>query len=119
MIQLPVHQLLDAFQADDLPVERRTTATSTNVYGEPQVAAPVTTSQRIMVHQATRKQVERAGLDHLTDWRAFYSDSELRVADSTGPGHVVQYQGERWELMDLADYNQLGGMWLALGKRIE
>lgn len=119
MIPMPLFNLLDTFSAPQRAVEKQTNATSFNEFGEAVIAAPVVTTQQIMVHQATRKQIERANLDHVTDWHAFYSNEELRVADATGPSFVIQYAGERWELMKLANYDELGGLWIALGKRIE
>jgi hypothetical protein len=100
-------------------LERFTTASSINAVGRPVVPTPTSLPRTMVVHQATRKQVERAGLDHTVDWRAFYDTEELRVAGAGGQGDVVQYQGERWELHNLADYQAMGGMYMALGKRIE
>lgn len=119
MAAVDVGSLVDDLDPVSVTLERRGTLTSIDAYGDPVIPAAVETTITVAVHPATRKQIERAGLDHATDWRAFYAKVELRVADSAGPGDVIQHAGERWELISLADYGTMGGIWIALGKRIE
>lgn len=107
------------FDAVAVTIERYTTAPTVDAYGDPQVPAPTLIAATVIAHPATRKQLERAGLDHTQDWRAFYAEVELRTASTGGPPDVIQHEGERWTLIDLAAYGTLGGLWIALGHRIE
>ena len=118
-LEIDVRPLIGLLGGATRTVERFATASGFDALGSPIVATPTLLSRTIVVHQATRKQVEKAGLDHGVDWHAFYDTEELRTADSGGQADVVQYQGERWLLSTLADYNTMGGMYMALGKRIE
>ena len=120
MNKIPVHGLIPLLQeSTELILERFADADPVpNVFGEAVSAAPTLISTAMVAHQATRQQLERAGLDYGPDWRAFYSQSELRTT-TPGPADVVQYQSERWELHNSADYAFLGGVHIALGRRIE
>lgn len=114
---IPVADLVPLFGGTPLTVERATASTP-NMYGEA-VETRSNVSITIAVHQATRKQLERAGLDHGHDWRAFYANVPLRCGPDDIAPDIVQYQGQRWELHNAADYQDLGGISMALGRRIE
>ena len=127
MKRIPVHRLIpllkvqgdDATKPGKVIVERYSTAAPTvNAYGEMQRGTPELLALDMVIHQATREQLERAGIDYGPDWRACYAREELRTA-TPGPADVVRYQGERWELVNSADYDEHGGMHMALGRRIE
>lgn len=112
---IPVAGLVPMFGAQALTVERATAA-APNLYGE-QVVTRSNVSIVMSVHQVSRRTLERAGMDYGHDWRAFYANEELRTAPDTAD--IVQYAGERWELHEAGDYGALGGIFTALGKRIE
>lgn len=120
MTKIPVHMLIPILrEEDELVVERfADTDPVPNAFGEGVSAAPTLIPTVMVAHQATRQQLERAGLDYGPDWRAFYSQSELRTT-TPGPPDIVQYQDERWELHNAGDYAYLGGMFLALGRLIQ
>lgn len=117
MPRIPVNLLIPLMkEATDLTVTRSSGVT-VNAYGE---TTATTTEVEIpmVVHQATRKQIERAGLDYGHDWRAFYAAEELRTANP-GPPDVVTYQGQDWMLYEVANYGNHGGVWIALGRVVE
>lgn len=119
MKRIPVHMLIPVLrEPGTLTVERYASAPTVNAYGEVSRGTATPIEMVMVVHQASREQLERAGLDYGPDWRAFYSRQELRTT-TPGPADVVLYQGERWELHDSADYDELGGMHMALGRRVE
>lgn len=103
----------------DATVERYSGKTSINGQGRPVVAAATEITIKMVGHQASPKEIERSGLDHGFDYRVFAAKQALRVADSAGQGDVVQWEGERFELLTLEDYGTLGGVWIAVGRRIE
>lgn len=113
---IPVAPLVGMFGATPLTVERATASTP-NMYGET-IVTRSNVSIPIAVHQANRKTLERLGLDYGHDWRAFYANEPLQTVDPDS-ADIVQYGGARWELHDAADYGTLGGIYMALGKRIE
>jgi len=117
MAALDVSSLIADLDPVSVTLERQAPHTSIDGYGDPVLPAPTTTVITVAIHQATRKQIERAGLDLTTDWRAVYATQALRVADAAGPGDVIVYGGERWLLQTLADYGTIGGIWIALAKR--
>lgn len=119
MPQIPGSLLLSAVPTTTVTLERYAEPTSVNAYGEPQVAAPSSSSVEMVVHQATRKQLDRAGLDHALDWHAFVSPVELRTVHNGRPDVIETPDGERWELHDVGHYETIAGVWLALGRRLE
>lgn len=124
-MKIPAHLLVPLLRTPattSLTIERRETAPAVDGLGQLTPATPTLLTADFVVHQATRQQLERAQLDYGPDWRAFYSTTELRTtaaAGSSGPADVVQYNGERWTLHDAGDYSDLGGLYLALGRREE
>ena len=117
-MKIPVHMLVPLLrEASPLGVERYAGPPTVNAFGEA-VSSFTVLSLVMVVHQATRQQLERAGLDYAFDWRAFYCQSELRTS-TPGPADVVRYQSERWKLHNSADYDFLGGVHMALGRRFE
>lgn len=117
---IPVASLcsLPGFEPATLVVERYA-APGVGYRGNPVEATPTLLELQMVTHQATRRQLRRAALDAADDWRAFYCNSELRTAGSGTRPDVVRFGSQRFELQNVADYNTIGGIWLALGKRIE
>lgn len=100
-------------------LERYVTKTSIDELGNPVIAAPSLLSRTMAVHPMPSEEVERLNLDRTEQWMSFYSDEDFRVAGKTGKGDVVQFNGERYQLLVLEDYGTIGGLWEAHGKRIE
>ena len=112
--------LLDVLGENSLVVvERYSTATGLDELGNPVVAAPSLLSRTMAVHPMSNETIERLNLDRAEKWMSFYSNEDLRVAGTTGKGDVVQFGGERYQLLVLEDYGTIGGLWEAHGKRIE
>jgi hypothetical protein len=110
---------LPGFEGATLEVERYAAPTGTDDYrGRPTVAAPTVLSLFIVHHQSSRRALQRLQLDQTRDWRSFYCESELRGI-AAGQPDVVRLGGERWEIQTLGDYGELGGIWIAMGQRIE
>jgi hypothetical protein len=103
-------------EADPIMIERFG-APTINALGEPDHGTPTEIAASAVVHQATRRQLERAGLDLGPDYRAFYTRTELQSADGATAPDVVVYDGARWTIVNVADYSALGGLYLALGSR--
>lgn len=96
----------------------RYSAPTINALGEPDHGTPTSISEPAVVsHQATRRQIERAGLDFGPDYRVFYTRTELQCADGATAPDVIVYDGARWQVVNVADYSALGGLYLALASR--
>lgn len=82
-------------------------------------AATETTYDPIAVHPADKRMLERVPeADRTRETIAVYTTTALRTAGSARP-HVVQYQGDRYEVVSVEDYGTAGGVYLALSQRIE
>jgi len=117
-MKIPVNMLIPLLrEASPLEVEGYSGLPTINAFGE--ATSSFTVISLVMVaHQATRQQLERAGLDYGPDWRAFYCQSVLNTS-TPAVADVVRYQSERWKLHNSADYAFLGGVHMALGRRFE
>jgi hypothetical protein len=118
-MRIDVSGILEDIGAEPSPItiERAGSAPTIDALGEPVHAAPTEIEATAVVHQATRRQLERAGLDYGPDYRAFYTRTEIQSADGATVPDVVVYDGARWTIVDVADYSALGGLYLALGSR--
>lgn len=114
-LRIPVDGLVDILGEPTPITILRYGAPVINVLGDVTHGAPTPIEAAAVVHQATRRQLERAGLDMHTDARAFYSRTELRTATADRAPDVVQWDGRSWEIVNIADYAALGGLYLALG----
>ena len=114
---IPVNALVPIFRESGFVTIERPVTPTVNEFGEVVLGTPTLIEAVIAAHQATRKQIERAGLDYTLDWRTFYSETELRVADSPELSDVILYQNERWELHARSDFETLGGLYIAFGRR--
>jgi hypothetical protein len=115
-LRIPVDGLLEDLGAEfEALVIERYAAPTVDALGDVAHGPPTEIETTAIVHQATRKQIERAGLDYGPDYRAFYARTELRTANTAHRPDVVVYAGQRWEIVDLADYAALAGLYLALG----
>lgn len=99
---------------------RRAGATSIDAFGETSNTVADTALAGVVVHPGTsRAQLERLQeADRRRELISVYSESALQVTGAT-KGDLVQYQGTWYELIDLGDYNALGGMYLATAARLE
>ena len=115
-LRIPIDGILEDIGAEpEVIVIERYSAPSVDALGDVDHGTPAEIETTAVVHQATRKQLERAGLDYGPDYRAFYARTELRTANTAHRPDVVVYAGQRWEIVDLADYADMGGLFLALG----
>lgn len=79
----------------------------------------LTTFDPIAIHPADRRDLERLPeADRARETVAVYTTSALQTAGSSRP-HVVQYQGERYEVSAVEDYATGGGVYRALAQRVE
>lgn len=117
---IPVYGLLALAGFEPVSVTRRTRAQQSTIdaYGVPIDPADVDTTITVVMHQASRKQLERANLDAATDARIIYSTTELRTATDDRPDIIIA-DGEAWEMRTIANYGTLGGIWFGLAVRIE
>lgn len=116
---IPVYQLLAVagFEPRTLVVERRAVPTTTDLYGQPEVASPSLLNVEFIFHQTSRKQIVREELDQSRDWRSFYTRTRLLTGDNTSD--IIRADGERWEVKEVGDYERIGGMFLVRAQRIE
>lgn len=119
MIDVSALVTLPGFESASYVVERYPAPTGTDYRGRPVTEDPELIDVVMVTHQATRRQLRRADLDASDDWRAWYSNVEIRSAGQGARPDVVRRDGERWELQNVADYGTLGGIYIALAKRIE
>lgn len=117
MTAIPVADLVD--HMPEAAVVERYAAATPNARGLLVQPAPTETTITVISHQAERREVERAGLDHTRDHRMFYTSFALRTAGSAGKADVIQYGGERWEVLALEDYQTLALLSIATATRIE
>lgn len=119
-MKIPVNRLIPILRHPvDVVIERRDAQPAINDLGEAIPATAVNTPTGMVTHPATRDQLERAGIDRGHGWQAFYSPTELRTVEGDLPADRLLHDGSLWELHDAGNYATLGGMFLALGKRIE
>ncbi len=119
---IPVAALvsLPGFESGPMTVERFAAPTGVDYRGRPLVATPTELVIDPMVtHQATRRQLRRENVDASDDWRAFYATQAIIGSGANQRPDVIRYGGSRWEVQTVGDYGTLGGVWLALAKRIE
>ena len=117
-MRIDVSGILEDIGAEPEPITiERYAAPTIDAFGEPAHGTPTEIEAAAVVHQATRLQLERAGLDYGPDYRAFYTRAEIQCADGATAPDVVVYDGARWTIVDVADYSDLGGLYLALGSR--
>ena len=121
-MRIPVGSLIaDLGEPAPITIERAGAAvTATDAFGDPIVAAPTEILAVAITHMAGRETIERAKVDTSAAVRAFYTTAEIRTvngADST-PADVVVYNGQRWLIVDVADYSALSGIYLSLGSLV-
>ncbi len=116
-MRIPVAGLVDLLGEETPITIERAGAPVVDDLGDVTHSTPTEISAVAVAHQASREQLERAGLDVSTDARAFYSRTELRTGSATRAPDVVLWDGSRWEIMNVGDYSALGGLYLALGVR--
>lgn len=116
-MRIPLQILLTTLGEAEPIVIERAGAPTVNDLGDVTHGAPTEIEAVAVVHQATREQLERAGLDVSTDARAFYTAAEIRTVSGDRAPDVVRWAGLRWEIVNIGDYSALGGLFLALGLR--
>lgn len=112
-MRIPVDGVLEDLGTAPITIERYG-APVVNALGGVDHGTPTLIETVAIVHQATRRQLERAGLDYGPDYRAVYARTELRTANTAHRPDIVVYDSRRWEVVDLADYSALSGLYLAL-----
>lgn len=115
-VRIPVDGLLEGIGAEPITIERYG-APVVDALGDVDHGTPTLIETIAIVHQATRRMLERASLDYGPDYRAVYTRTELRTANNAHRPDVVVYDGRRWEVIDLADYSELSGLYLGLVSR--
>jgi len=116
-MRINVSGILEDIGTESAPITiERAGASTIDALGEPSYTVTEIEAEAV-VHQATRRQLERAGLDYGPDYRAFYTRTEIQCADGATAPDVIVYDGARWTIVDVADYSALGGLYLALGSR--
>ena len=114
-LRIPVSGLLEDIGIEPSPITiERYGPPSVNSLGDVVHGTPTSIAASAVVHQATRKQLERAGLDLGLDARAVYTREPVQTADGATAPDVIVYDGQRWTVTHVADYSALGGLYLAL-----
>jgi hypothetical protein len=103
----------------DLPtveVTVRTYNTTTvDTFGET-AATYADVVRTVVAHPAGRKTMERLfGRDHGVDAWSFYSAESLATVGTVKP-NKIQHQGRWYEVVEAADYADMGGLYLATAK---
>ena len=108
---IPVKLLLHVLGVPESIVIERSGVSLTDELGNVTRSTALSPAEAAVVHPASRKQLERAGVDVTTDARAVYTAVPMAIGD------VVRWRAERWEVVNLGDYGELGGLYLALASR--
>jgi len=115
MTLLPsVHTLIDEFDIGPLTLYRKT-APTLNSYGE-FVAAAETTVQLnpVAVHNLTGRDLLKVPeADRDTETIQFYCKQRIYVADANRAADELLYQGRRWTVIGVQDYELQGAVWIA------
>lgn len=89
----------------------RTFGSSTsNTYGE-ETSTSTDTTINVVVHPSGRRELQRLGLDFLRETISVYSNDEIVGGGATRPAEI-EYQGRWYQVVRVADYARMGGIWL-------
>lgn len=90
-----------------------------NQYGETVDPVPVLEAREVVVHPAGRRMLERLPeADRARETIAIYDTQPIVGVGSARP-EVCRYQGSRYEVTHVADYEDLAGIYLVLASRID
>lgn len=117
MTLIPVHGLLSVF-AESATLERPGTQT-VNGLGEVVDGAATSTAITVMTHPLPGEDVERLKLDRKHSYRVFDSNTEFELGGDEASPDVIVYDGQRWELQQVEDYQTHGGLTGSVGRLIE
>ena len=116
MLPLPVADLVDRFDVGPLQVERRTPPTPNAWGGFDTAPATVLSIRPISAHNVQGRDLDQLPeADRVSEVVQFYTRTRLYTATDGFAPDVVLYQGRRWRIVTVRDFDPQGGIYCALG----
>lgn len=97
---------------------RRFSAAAINAFGEAVDGAATDEARDVVIHDTGRRALERLGLDYTRSTISIYDTAEI-LDSQTARGDQWQYQGSWYEVVKLADYGTLGGIYMAHAQLVQ